>query len=239
MLPQVRPGPALSGYRYIEALPQHSAGVAAEQGFEIERARFARPLPLADGFAAVESYLKGLGRPSTAFAACELRSPARFDEQEFLAFNRFYAGVCTGEANAVARTNVCPEYDRPTTPCLYAFSYTVPSKNARGTFVISGAVEAQDGKAIYSREIVRFGENSTDAMRDKLRFVTARIEKRLHALGFDWRDALAAQVYTVQNIGALVGEVPVHGFAWHFCRPPVANLEFEMDVRAAAREVIL
>jgi len=41
------------GYRYIKAVFQYSSGVAAEPGFEIERARLARPLPLAAGFAAV------------------------------------------------------------------------------------------------------------------------------------------------------------------------------------------
>src|SRR5438045_189783 len=60
------------GYRYIRGVFQYSAGVAAQPGFELERARFARPLSLVQGFAAVEAHLKSLGRPSTAFAACEL-----------------------------------------------------------------------------------------------------------------------------------------------------------------------
>ena len=38
------------GYRYLKAGFQFSSGVAAEQGFEIERARLARPLPIAAGF---------------------------------------------------------------------------------------------------------------------------------------------------------------------------------------------
>ena len=63
------------GYRYIKAVFQYSGGVAAEPGYEIERARFAKPLPLGDAFAAVEGHLKSIGRPNTAFAACELRSP--------------------------------------------------------------------------------------------------------------------------------------------------------------------
>src|SRR5258708_12315408 len=66
------------GYRYLKAGFQFSSGVAAEAGFEIERARLARPLPLAAGLAAVESHLASLERPSTAFAACEARSPQPF-----------------------------------------------------------------------------------------------------------------------------------------------------------------
>ena len=37
------------GYRFISHQFQYSGGVAAEPGFRIERARFARSLPLADG----------------------------------------------------------------------------------------------------------------------------------------------------------------------------------------------
>ena len=61
---------APGGYRYIKAFFQYSGGVAAEAGYEIERARFATALPLAAAYAAVEAHLKALGRPTTAFAAC-------------------------------------------------------------------------------------------------------------------------------------------------------------------------
>src|SRR5437763_15013711 len=78
------------GYRYIKAGFQFSSGVAAEPGFAIERARLARPLALTAGFAAVEANLAALGRASTAFAACELRSGEPFSEQGFQEFNREY-----------------------------------------------------------------------------------------------------------------------------------------------------
>jgi hypothetical protein len=29
------------------------------------------------------------------------------------------------------------------------------------------------------------------------------------------------------------------GLSWHLARPPVVGLEFEMDVRGAAREIVL
>ena len=72
-VPVFEPG----GYRYIKAFFQYSGGVAAEPGYEIERARFGKPLRLADAYPAVEAHLQALGRPSTAFAACELRSRRR------------------------------------------------------------------------------------------------------------------------------------------------------------------
>ena len=88
-MPTVQPFPA-GGHRLISHQFQYSGGVAAEPGFGIEHARFARPLPLADGFDAIEAYLAGIGRSPTAFCACELRSPAQFTDAGFVAFNRHY-----------------------------------------------------------------------------------------------------------------------------------------------------
>src|SRR5439155_938776 len=124
------------------------------------RARLARPLPLAAGFAAVEAHLAALGRPSTAFAACELRSAEPFSEQGFEAFNREYVktlarwGIYRNEANPVARTNVCPQYDKPREPVLYAFSYTVPTSSRRGSFIVAGGAEVRGGVAGYAARTV-------------------------------------------------------------------------------------
>src|SRR5260221_12058194 len=107
------------GYRYIKGGFQFSSGVAAETGFEIERARLLRPLPLGAGFAAVEAALSGLGRPSPAFAACELRSAEPFTEEGFEDFNREGVetlarwGVYRNRADPVARANGCPDYGQP------------------------------------------------------------------------------------------------------------------------------
>src|ERR1700676_5199810 len=87
---------AAGGYRFIPAPFQYSCGVAAEPGFRIEHVRFARVLPLAAGFAAVEAHLAALGRPPTALCACELRSPAQFPEAGFDAFNPSYVGRLAG-----------------------------------------------------------------------------------------------------------------------------------------------
>lgn len=232
MVEVFRPG----GYRYIRAVFQYSSGVAAEPGFQIERVRLREPLPLADGFAFAEQHLAGLGRPASAFAACELRSPRPFTEQGFVEFNREYVktlarwGIYADEINPVARTNVCPAYGAPNEPVLYAFSYTVPAPHAaRGSFIIAGGAE--------SRERVELA--------DKVRHVVGEMERRLAALGFSWRDALSTQAYSVHDIGPLVGPqiaargAAAGGLAWHFARPPVIGLEFEMDVRGAARELAL
>jgi hypothetical protein len=247
------------GYRYIKAVFQYSGGVAAEPGYEIERARFAKPLPLADAFAAVEVHLGAIGRPTSAFAACELRSPAPFTEQGFYEFNKAYVtilerwGIYKGgdqPVNPVARTNVCPMYDKPTAPVMYAFSYTVSAKaseksTTRGTFILAGGGEARSAGKTYTDRIVRLDDTSPEGMREKVSFVVAEMERRLGLLGFTWQDAVTTQAYTVQNIGHLVGEAIASrggcagGLVWTYARPPVIGLEFEMDIRGAAREIVI
>jgi hypothetical protein len=239
------------GYRYIKGVFQYSAGVAAEPGYEIVRARFGQPLPLLEGFAAIESHLQSIDRPMTAFCACELRSPEPFTEQGFKEFNEQYVGTLErwglfeDGINPVARTNVCPEFDKPPSPAIYAFSYTVPSNRARGSFIIAGSGEATEGSANYRDTIVRLGDSSLDALREKLRFVMGVMESRLTALGFEWSDAVSTQAYTVHDIGSLVGEEIARknaapgGLSWHYSRPPVVNIEYEMDVRGSAQEIAL
>ncbi len=244
-------------YRYIKAVFQYSGGVAAEPGYEIERTRFAKPLPLADAYAAVEAHLKSLGRPTTAFAACELRTPEPFTEQGFIDFNKVYVttlerwGIYQGgdqPVNPVARTNVCPMYEKPAEPVMYAFSYTVPAQRgaaSRGSFIVSGGGEAGTTGKTYRERTVRFGDTSPEGLREKVAFVFAEMERRLKLLGFSWNDAITTQAYTVQNIGHLVGEIMAAqgatrgGLVWYYARPPVIGLEYEMDVRGAARELVI
>lgn len=246
------------GYRYIQAVFQYSGGVAAQPGFEMERARFLKPLPLSEAYAAVEAHLKALGRPGAAFAACELRSPGQFNDQGFIDFNKVYVqtlakwGIYKGEpgsaeaVNPVARTNVCPMYGEPKEPVMYAFSYTVPAKaGARNSFVLSGGGDRRAGKGTYAETIVRYQDTSPEGMREKVEHVAAEMERRLTLLGFTWADAVSVDAYTVQNIGHLVGDVLAKrgacasGLTWHYARPPVIGLEFEMDVHGAARDVVL
>jgi hypothetical protein len=238
------------GYRYVPGVFQYSAGVAAEPGFAIERARFARVVPLDEGFARIEAHLKSIGRPVTAFCACELRSPAPFSEQGFVDFNRIYVGtlerwnVMRNGVNPVARSNVCPEIDPPAAPGFYAFSYTVPA-TAGGGLVVAGSGEAPEGHKDYRSVTVRAGETSADAILEKARWVLGEQERRLAALGATWRDVTATHVYTVHDIHPFLGSELVRrgaaagGVTWQYCRPPVAGLEYEMDCRGVGREIVI
>lgn len=241
-----------AGYRYIRGVFQYSAGVAAESGFEIERVRFERPVPLAEGFRAIAAHLAGNARPLGALCACELRSPAPFTEEGFVAFNRVYVGtleewgIYRDGANPVARSNVCPEIDPPPAPSFYAFAYTVPARpDARPSFHIAGSGEAPEGKGSYHDRIIRRGDTSADALREKARYVLGEMERRMQALGFGWTQVTATQLYTVHDVHPLLADEIVRrgaaraGLTWHFARPPVVGLDFEMDVRGVAREFVL
>jgi hypothetical protein len=240
------------GYRYIPGVFQYSGGVAAEPGFEIVRVRFHRWMPLAAGFEAVRVHLERLGRSPTALCACELRSPAPFTDDGFTAFNREYIkpleqwGLYRDGANPVARSNVCPEFQPPAEPCFYAFSFTMPAqgRNPAG-FVIAGSGEAREGAGRYADRMVRPGDHSPDALREKAQFVLSAMESRMAALGVGWPDVTGAHVYSVFDIHPLLRDKFLgpnamrFGLNWHFARPPVVGLDYEMDVRGISQESVL
>jgi hypothetical protein len=238
-------------YRFIPSVFQYSAGVAALPGHEIERIRFRAPVPLRQGFERIEQFIKQAGRPLTAFCACELRSPAPFTEQGFRAFNEIYVvtlqkwGLFDGKTNPVARSNVCPEVDPPPEPSFHAFSFTVAAAKAAPTFVIAGSAEAMEGQASYQERTIRRAETSPDAMREKARYVLGEMERRMGLLGFGWRDTTATQVYSVHDIHPFLADEIVRrgaahsGLTWHYNRPPVRELEYEMDCRAINREAVI
>jgi hypothetical protein len=243
---EFRPG----GYRFIKAVFQYSAGVAALPGFHIRRVRFTRPVPLALGFQKIEQMLKSAGRPLTALCGCELRSPAPFTEDGFRSFNEIYTGTLTrwsifdGKSNPVARSNVCPAADPPPEPSLHAFSYTEISDDAAPSFVVAGGAEAPEGHANYRDHIVRLNDVSPAGMREKARFVLNEMERRLNAFDVTWRDTTATQVYTIHDLHPFLADEIVKrgaahaGLTWQYCKPPVIGLEYEMDCRGVKTEEI-
>lgn len=242
---------AAGNYRFIPAVFQYSSGAQASAGYEIERVRFDRLVPLAEGFARIAAYIGAAGRPLTSFCACELRSPAAFTEDGFRAFNQHYVKTLAewklfdGTTNPVARSNVCPEIDPPAEPSFYAFSFTRPGTNTSPSFVIAGGAEARGGAGSYPERIVRYRDLSPEAWREKVRFTADEMARRLGEFDFNWQDTTAVQAYTVHDIHpVIVDELVRHGavrsgLTWHFCRPPVVDLEYEMDCRRVLREVVI
>jgi hypothetical protein len=238
-------------YQFIPAVFQYSSGAAANSGFEIERVRFDRLAPLAKGFARAAEYIQAAGRPLTSFCACELRSPAAFTDAGFRTFNEHYVktlaqwGLFDGVTNPVARSNVCPEIGPPAEPSFYAFSFTRPSQGGAPSFVIAGGAESREGGGSYAERTVRYRDLSPEGIKDKVRFTTGELERRLRAFGFGWKDTTNVQAYTVHDFHPVIVEELVRrdatrsGLTWHFARPPVIDLEYEMDCRRVLRETVI
>jgi hypothetical protein len=238
------------GYRFLAGIPAFSSGVVALPGHEIVHVTLASPLPWRAGFARIDRHLREAGRPRAALCGIELRSPAPFTFEGFAAYNEGYRAllaewnILVNGENPIPRTNVAPVAATPSEVSLYAFSYTVPGTTPAPTFVVAGAGEMREGGQ-GPQGIVRHGEASPDAMREKARRVMEIMQARLTGLGADWSRVTAIDVYTAHPIhGFLVDEIlrpagpaAIHGVHWFPSRPPVQGLEFEVDLRGVSREI--
>jgi hypothetical protein len=239
-------------YSFLRGIAPYSAGAVASPGYEVEHARFLQPVALKAGFDLVAARLRQIGRPLTALCGMELRSPKPFT---FPGFNQFNAGyvkvleswdIFLDGMNPVARTNIAPVVNPPAEPSIYGFSYTVPSPLKRKTFIVAGAGELPEG-SLDPKDVVRRGETSVEALREKARFVMGLMSGRLSGLGVNWDLVTVSEIYTMFDIHSyLVGEIlkpagkgQIHGMTWHYSRPPIETIEYEMDLRGCAREVVL
>jgi hypothetical protein len=239
-------------YSFLKGIAPYSAGVVAEPGFEVVHVRLPRHVPLQAGFKVVEAHLKRAGRPLQAMCGAALRSPKPFSFAGFDRFNADYLDVLENwdilfdGMNPVARTNVAPEVNPPDEPSLYAFSYTVPSKARRKTFLVAGAGELPEG-SLDPNDVVRRGECRADAIREKARFVMGLMEGRLRGLGVGWNDVTVSEIYTVHDIRPFLEEELLkpmeeggaHGLTWHYSRPPIESIEYEMDLRGCLTEFVI
>jgi hypothetical protein len=241
-------------YRFLPGIAPYSSGVVAMPGYEIVHATLHRPLPYREGFALIDQHLAAAGRPRQALCGVELRSPRPLSLEGFSAFNESYRQVLVewdalvDGANPIARTNVAPEIYPPAEPSLYAFSYTDRdgTADAPPTFVVAGAGETRQA-SLRVKTVVRAGETSADAMREKAACVVETMLGRLVGLGVTPAQVTAANVYTVRELQpylagtvlTALGPSAVHGVHWYYTRPPIVGIEFEMDVRGVRREIRL
>lgn len=243
---------AAGNYRFVPGGFQYCAAVIADDGHLIERARFDRPLPLDEGFARIRQHLLALGRPLTALCACELRSPRPMSEPDFTAFNRDYVrplaewGLYRDEVNPVARCNLVPVNSAPPQVSVFAFSYTAPAAQrlAHPDFATSGAAECPDRPG-YREAIVRRGETSPDALAEKIAFALGDLDSRFALMQVDWARLSGLNLYTAHPL--LPGMelelarrgAPGCGLTVHRVRPPVIDIEIELDARRVSRELLL
>jgi len=240
------------GYRFLPGIRAFSSGVVAQPGWEIVHATLIAPVPWREGFARIDRHLRVAGRPRTALCGIMLRSPAPFSFDGFDDFNEGYRAllgewdILVDGDNPIPRTNVAPVVGAPLEPSLYAFDYTVAGTTPQPTFVVAGAGELRE-RARGPEGIVRHGETSSEAMREKARFVLGIMQERMGALGGTWSRITMLDVYTPHPIHGLVedeilrlaGPAAIHGVRWYPSRPPIQGLEFELDMRGVARELTL
>ena len=240
------------GYRFLPGIEPYSSGVIAEPGFEIFHVTLLRHLPWYDGLLAARRYMESINLTQHALCGVELRCPEPHTISGFIDFNREYRALLNSWAipvageNPVARTNVAPVEAPPSETKLFGFSYAKPSETEATTFVIAGAGELPTRK-LDEQRIVRLGEVTPEAMLDKARCVVDIMRTRLKGLGAIDEHPTIIDVYTAHDLRASLAEVLIPGLPaaagvgirWFYVRPPIVNIEFEMDMRSVRQELVL
>jgi hypothetical protein len=211
-------------YRFLTGNAPYSSGVVARPGHEIVRVTLQRLLPYPEGFALIDSYLREQGQPRHALCAIELRLPRPLSFAGFAEFNRGYQELLADwdlfvdGHNPVARTNVAPEVRPPDEPSLFAFSHTLPRAEAGTppTFVVAGAGELIE-RRLAPEAVLRAGETSMGALREKAAHVMHTMQARLDGLGVGWSEVTAVDIYAVHPLRPLLAAEVLARLA----RPPL------------------
>ena len=213
------------------------------------------PLPLLQrGFTLIERHLQSQQRPLQALCGMELRIPSPLSPQAFDEFNQPYIerlaswGMYWLTASIRWRGVIWPLLSiQSLKPSAYGFSYTVPATREGTTFLVAGTPEVR-ARAGTERDIVARGDVSPAGLRQKAAYVLEALAARLQELQVTWTEVTTVEVYTVHDLypllattlfPALQGAGIRHGIRWHYARPPVVEVEYEMDVRGVHQELIL
>jgi hypothetical protein len=240
------------GYRFLPGIEPYSSGVIAEPGHEIVHATLTHPLLWHEGLVAARRYLKWIGYEHHALCGVELRCPEPHTMDGFIDFNRDYRAlleewdVLVDGENPVARTNVAPVTSPPSETVLFGFSYAIPSNSYATTFVVAGGGELPTRK-LDEQRIVRLGEVTPEALLEKARCVVDIMRTRLEGLGATDEQLTMIDVYTAHDLRASLEEVLIPGLPaaagigvrWFYSRPPIRNIEFEMDMRGVRQELVV
>jgi hypothetical protein len=226
-------------YRFLPAITAYSAGFAASDGFEITALRLLDCPTLAIGFERIDKEIQKRGLAPTALAGLQLRSPGAFSFEGFAAFNDEYRqslikrGLIIDGVNPISRTNVIPIEQGPAVPTIAVAFIVHPSQGRGGSdFIVAGAGEV-DGD-LGPENIVARGDLSQKGLSLKVDCVLNIMLERLHALGVE--TPTTVNVYTAHEITGLPGmiakklpTVSKNGYSAWLTRPPVKEIEYEMD----------
>lgn len=235
-------------YQVVPAGQVFCAGVLPMEGFEVVHALLRPRLPLAQGYAFIEGYLKSLGLPIQAVCGMELRVPAPMTFEAFRTFNGPYVeqlrkwDLVLGNYSAVCRTNVAPALHPPSEGVVHAFSYVAPATGKALTFCVSGTADINP-----QGRVVAPGSTSPAAMKEKIQFVLQVIGDRLSEMGLEWNDVTHTDFYFAvdapdvwgSTILPAIGNAALGGVRLHYARPPIIGAEVELEVRGLTRELTL
>lgn len=240
-------------YSFVPGIAPYSCGVISNPGFEIVHVTLKNMIPWRAGFDLIDQVLKNEERDRVALCAVSLRSPRPFSFEGFSAFNSEYEavlrtwGVFADGMNPIARTNIVPETMPPAEPSLFGFAFTRPClPSLAPTFVVAGAGELPEG--FLNRDCIHcLGDVSPDGVMAKARFVLHLMSTRLQSLGTGWNEVTRTNVYTVYPLSDVVqrvlepaiGPASRLGISWFYSRPPIEEIEYEMDVRGVRCEELL
>ncbi|MFM1801275.1 MAG: hypothetical protein RJA81_627 [Planctomycetota bacterium] len=240
-------------YSFLPGIAPYSCGVVASPGYEIVHVRFRKPVNYRPAFDQIAQFLESVKRPKSSLCAVELRSPSPFTFGGFAELNADYAEILKSwelfvhGINPVARTNVAPGHNAPDTVVIYGFSFTRPTENKEIlTFVVAGGGELPEGR-LDEKSIVARGDVTENGLLFKSRFVLQLMHQRLTGLGADWKDVTATNIYTIHPMDVVIKEVlneltqpaGLHGYQWYFSRPPIVEIEYEMDLRGYCTEMFI
>jgi hypothetical protein len=228
-------------FRFLPAISAYSAGFASSDGYEITALRLLDCPTLAIGFERIDEEIKRRGLAPAALAGLQLRSPGAFGFEEFAQFNNEYCQLLIERdliidgVNPVSRTNVIPIHEGPAVPTI-AIAFLINPTLRRGgrDFVVAGAGEVKGD--LGPENIVARGDLSQHGLSLKVDCVLEIMLERLHALGASGESPTTVNVYTAHEILGLPGmidmklpSISIHGYATWLTKPPVKEIEFEMD----------
>ena len=176
-------------YRFIPAVFQYSSGAAADPGFEIERVRFDRLQPLAEGFALAAKLYSGrraavdvVLRLRVALAGGVHRGRISNLQRALRQDARRMGPVRRRHQSGGAQQRLSG--DRSARAAVLSCFLLLPAGRWNGTsatpsFVIAGGAEARGGSGSYPERIVRYRDLSSDGFKEKVRFTVGAMERRL------------------------------------------------------------
>jgi hypothetical protein len=233
-------------YKILPGGPAYCTGIIPYEGFEVVRVQLEPWLPLDQGYAFVEAYLKRIGRPVQAFCGIEMRQPAQLTFDRWSGFNGPYLeqlrkwGLMYGDKSGVCRSNIALAIHPPAVASVCAFSYTGPATSKGVTFCLSGTADIDpNGK------IIAEGDTSPAAMHTRARYTIDVIGISLGGLQLSWSDASQLAIFHVADIPGLwgpnllgvVGEPIRRGVLVYRARPPIAGGEVELEARGIQQEL--